>query len=53
VGFGFPFHRNTARLDIAIVGGIRGDKQKNLAQEKFMQIFMSLSAGELWFQKLR
>ena len=53
LGFGFPFHRNTARLDIAIVGGIRGDKQKNLAQEKFMQIFMSLSAGELWFQKLR
>ncbi len=53
LGFGFPFYQNRARLDFAFIGGIRGDKQKNLAQEKFFQIFISLSAGELWFQKLR
>ena len=53
LGFGFPFYQNRARLDFAFIGGVRGDKQKNLAEEKFFQIFISLSAGELWFQKLR
>lgn len=52
-GLGIPFFQNRARLDFGFLAGIRGDKQKNLAEEKFFRVFISLSAGELWFQKLR
>jgi hypothetical protein len=52
-GLGLPFHDDKGRLDIAFVGGIRGTQSKNLAKETFYRIYISLSAGELWFQNLR
>lgn len=51
-GLGIPFS-GTNRFDIAIVGGIRGDKSKNLVEEKFINFEFSVTMGELWFQKLR
>ena len=53
VGTGFPFFTNSARLDIGLMAGIRGDKSKTIAQEKFFLFNFSISAGELWFQKFR
>ncbi len=52
-GIGIPFFFDNNRLDIALVGGVRGDKSVTIAQEKFIKIYLSLSAGELWFQKIR
>ena len=52
-GIGFPFFNNSSRLDIGLMAGIRGDKSKTLAQEKFFLFNFSISAGELWFQKFR
>jgi hypothetical protein len=53
LGFGIPFYQGYARLDLAFCAGIRGDKSKNLLEEKFFKLDISLSAGELWFQKIR
>ncbi|GAB4340729.1 MAG: hypothetical protein Kow0037_26760 [Calditrichia bacterium] len=53
LGAGIPFFGNRGRLDVALIGGIRGDKSKHTVQEKFYQVHLSISAGELWFQKLR
>jgi len=53
IGFGFTFFREQARLDLAFIGGIRGNQEKTLAEEKFIKSMISISAGELWFQKQR
>jgi len=53
LGFGIPFYQGYARLDLAFWAGIRGDKSSNLLEEKFFKLDISLSAGELWFQKIR
>lgn len=53
LGMGVPFNMNRARFDFAFLAGIRGNKNDNLAQEKFFRFLVSISAGELWFQKLR
>jgi hypothetical protein len=53
VGFGIPFFQGRARLDLAFIGGIRGDKNETIAEETFFKSFISISAGELWFQKVR
>jgi hypothetical protein len=53
VGFGIPFFQGRARLDFAFIGGIRGDKSKTIAEETFFKSYISISAGELWFQKIR
>jgi len=53
IGFGIPFFHDHARLDLAFIGGIRGDKNETLAEETFFKSFISISAGELWFQKVR
>lgn len=51
-GLGIPFsHYN--RFDFAVAIGIRGDKTKNLAEERFVNFEVSVTMGELWFQKLR
>jgi hypothetical protein len=52
-GLGFPFFQNNARFDIAFVVGIRGEKEKTIAEETFIRTVITLSAGELWFQKIR
>jgi hypothetical protein len=53
LGFGFPFFQGRARLDLAIIAGIRGNKDETLVEEKFLKTLISISAGELWFQKER
>jgi hypothetical protein len=52
-GLGFPFFQNIARFDIAFIAGIRGEKEKTIAEETFFRTVITLSAGELWFQKIR
>jgi len=51
-GIGVPFS-NSDRFDFAIAIGVRGDKSKNLAEEKFVNFEVSVTMGELWYQKLR
>lgn len=51
-GLGVPFSHSN-RFDFAIVAGVRGNKSKNLAEEKFVNFEVSVTMGELWFQKLR
>jgi opacity protein-like surface antigen len=53
LGLGFPFNQNRARLDIALLAGIRGNKSDINVQERFYRFLFSISAGELWFQNLR
>ncbi|HEX9971933.1 MAG TPA: hypothetical protein VGD14_07680, partial [bacterium] len=52
-GFGFPFFQGQARLDLAFIAGIRGNKDETIVEEKFIKTLISVSAGELWFQKER
>lgn len=52
-GLGIPFFFFKSRLDLAIKAGIRGDKKKNLVEEKFFKVLISASVGELWFQRPR
>ena len=53
LGMGLPFTQDRNRLDIGVRAGIRGDQGKNLAEETFFQLQMSISLGERWFQKFR
>ncbi len=53
LGLGIPFFKGNARIDLALIAGIRGNQDKTLAEEKFIRLLISLNAGELWFQKLR
>lgn len=53
LGMGFPFGFYTNRFDVAFVGGFRGDLTKNLAEERFIKMNISLSIGEQWFQRIR
>lgn len=52
-GMGIPFGLYGNRLDFAISGGYSGDKTKNLVQERFVKLHVSLAIGERWFQKDR
>jgi len=52
-GLGIPFFFGVNRLDMGIRAGIRGNKKLNLAEEKFIQVLISVSVGELWFQRPR
>jgi long-subunit fatty acid transport protein len=52
-GLGFPFFEGRARLDLAFIAGIRGDKDKVLTEENFYRFVISVSAGELWFKNIR
>ncbi len=36
-------------IDVAVLGGIRGTKENNLLEEKFVEARISLSFGERWF----
>lgn len=52
-GVGIPFAHRTGRVDVAFILGRRGEVAKTVAQETFFRTLISVSAGELWFQKLR
>lgn len=52
-GLGFPFNQYRNRIDIAISAGLRGDKTKNLADEKFINLNASIAIGERWFRSSR
>lgn len=51
-GLGIPFSQIN-RFDFALVYGIRGNKSKNLVEEKFVNFEISVTMGELWYQKFR
>ena len=52
-GLGIPFGSYGNRLDVAVSGGFLGDKDKNLVQERFVKLHVSLAIGERWFQRDR
>ncbi|RMG68454.1 MAG: hypothetical protein D6715_02220 [Calditrichaeota bacterium] len=52
LGLGIPFFAHINRLDLAFVGGWRGDKSANKARETFLRIDVSVSVGERWFRRL-
>ena len=52
-GLGFPFFQGQARMDLAFIAGIRGNKADTIVEEKYFKTIISISAGELWFQKER
>lgn len=52
-GLGFPFNQYRNRIDIGISAGLRGDKTKNLAEEKFINFSASIAIGERWFRSSR
>ena len=53
LGVGIPFFFDRSRLDIALQAGIRGDTKRTIARENFYKITLSISSGELWFQRIR
>ncbi len=53
LGVGIPFGYSANRVDAAVVGGFRGDLDKNLAKEQFVKFQLSISIGEQWFQDRR
>ncbi|NOX37297.1 MAG: hypothetical protein GXO78_07155 [Calditrichaeota bacterium] len=52
-GMGIPFFFYISRLDVGIVAGVRGDRVKNGAQERFINLRVSISTGERWFLRFR
>ncbi len=52
LGAGIPFFAHINRLDIALVGGWRGDQSSNKASERFFRFDVSVSVGERWFRRL-
>ncbi len=52
-GFGLPFGNYTNRIDLGLEAGLRGDESEHLAQEEFINLHLSISFGEKWFQKIR
>lgn len=53
LGLGIPFSSSLNRIDIGVETGVRGDLQKHLAKEQYTNFQVSISIGELWFQKIR
>lgn len=53
LGLGIPFSSSLNRIDVGVEAGVRGDLQKNLAKEQYTNFQISISIGELWFQKIR
>lgn len=49
-GFSYPFTK-TSSLDVGLMFGMRGTKESNLLKEYIYQIAVSISFGELWFQR--
>lgn len=49
-GVTFPFS-SVNLIDLGIAFGIRGKKENNLVKEQFIKAAITLSLGELWFQR--
>jgi len=47
-----PFLGNTARIDIALEGGMRSSQSQALGSEKIFRLHVSLTGGEIWFIRL-
>ncbi len=50
-GFGFPFNHQMSRVDLAFELGTRGSKTKDIVQERFLRMTLSLGFREEWFQE--
>ncbi len=53
LGMGIPFFFYISRFDIGLEAGIRGNRVKNGAQERFVNLRVSISTGERWFLRFR
>ncbi len=51
-GAGFPFSRNTGRIDMAIEYGKRSSSDAFLYSEKIFRISASVTMAEKWFQRI-
>jgi len=49
-GFSYPFTK-TSSIDVGLMFGMRGTKESNLLKEYIYQFAVSISFGELWFQR--
>ena len=49
-GITFPFS-SINMIDLSIAAGIRGKNENNLIKEEFIKAAVTLSLGELWFQR--
>ncbi len=49
-GFTFPFS-SINMMDLSIAAGIRGKNENNLIKEEFIKAAITLTLGELWFQR--
>ena len=49
-GVTFPFS-SINMIDLSIAAGIRGKNENNLIKEEFIKAAVTLSLGELWFQR--
>ncbi len=52
VGMGLPFNQYLSNFGFAFTGGVRGEKSINLAEEYFLRLTISFTAGERWFLPL-
>ena len=52
-GFGLPYKKSATKYDIFCVLGSRGTKNKNLIEEKFCRIGLSITYYDTWFRKLK
>ena len=52
-GVGIPLFFYVNRLDVAFIGGIRGNRTINGAEERFFRAQFTISMGERWFQRFR
>lgn len=52
-GFGLPFYENIGRIDIGMGVGKRGSLNKNLLEESFFRLMISITGGERWFVRPR
>jgi hypothetical protein len=54
LGVGIPFNRNFGRLDLAVVRAVRdGFLNDVTGKEQVLSFYVSVTTGELWFQKFR
>ncbi|MDZ7261636.1 MAG: hypothetical protein ONB05_05975 [candidate division KSB1 bacterium] len=51
LGLGFPFYHDSGRIDLAAEIGKRGTLAQNPVEENFVNVFITITVGERWFQR--
>lgn len=50
-GLGLPAGAYLSNINLGVEYGKRGTKAANLVEEQFLNVFVSLSLNDKWFQK--